>query len=96
MLSIRNKRAADALSGWSPVRRNRIVFIIQSRRVSLSVTEPRPGSMRGIYTLRGTINTLGISLGTGGNLPSRMPARERRDVRDWREKRDPKAEVFGL
>jgi len=27
--------------------------------------------MRGIYTLRGTRNPLGISLGTEGNLPRR-------------------------
>ena len=35
-----------------------------ARWVRVSGTEPRPGSMRGIYTLKETINTLGISLGT--------------------------------
>ena len=39
------------------------------------------GSMGGIYTLRGTTNILGISLGPSGNL-TRCIGRDGRDTRD--------------
>ena len=70
---VRDGQTPESPREWQSRRRSHFFFIIQPRWVSVSVTEPRQIT-DGLYKLRGTRMTLGISLGTGSNLPSRVPA----------------------